>query len=71
MSSSSSSLHELNPCLNDGFNSFFVLLEEIDNFNVLSRWKSQEHIYPILVSMVGDLQTPLMSTVALESCFSV
>ena len=68
-SSSTSSLHELNLLLNNNINDRLTP-EEINNFNIFSWWKSQEHNYPVLAAMARDLLTPPMSTVASESCFS-
>ena len=62
-SSSTSSLHELNLFLNNNINDRLTP-EEINNFNIFSWWKSQEHNYPVLAAMARDLLTPPMSIVA-------
>ena len=59
--SSTSSLYELNFFLNNNINDFLIS-EEINNFNIFSWWKSQEHNYPVLTAMARDLLTPPMST---------
>ena len=68
-SSSTSSLHELNLFLNNIFNDFLTS-KEIDNFNIFSLRKTQEHNYHMLAAMARDLLTPQIFTVASESCFS-
>ena len=37
----------------------------------MNLWKSYESIFPMLSKIARDLQTPLMSTIASESTFSI
>ena len=45
--------------------------DEVQNFDIMKWWKYHESTFPILSKMARDLLTPLMSTVASESSFSI
>ncbi|KAH7670359.1 Ribonuclease H-like protein [Dioscorea alata] len=68
-STTPTSSYEINHYLNNNITNFLTS-EEIDNFDILSWWKKQEHSYSVLAAMARDLLTPPISTVASESCFS-
>ncbi|KAM5575092.1 zinc finger BED domain-containing protein DAYSLEEPER-like [Rosa sericea] len=48
-----------------------IEVDDDNQFSVLSWWKSNESLYPVVSLMARDLLTIPASTVASESCFSV
>ena len=49
----------------------YISPDEVQNFDIMKWWKSHESTFPILSKIACDILTPLVSTVASESSFSI